>query len=321
MLPASPIVGNASQPGVVLTWYGAGTHGGATLGDQFAVENLSARLTARGIQHSVLSAYPISVRARVIRDHRQVPEIGVLVHVCGPLLPTPFLMDLAKRAKVRIAVGVSVLDRFEPFNDEFDAIVVRDGQQPETFDLAPARFADAATPPVSRSPPAPAIGLCLRGNQKEYGGAAIFHDKADDLFASTIARSGGASHTIDTLLRSDNVAAGIVAAFQRADVIATTRMHGAILGLSYGKPVIAIDQVAGGAKVASLLGRVGWPLVFRGDSVTQDDIDDAFAKATSPEIGEIVARCRAEVIRLSMSAVETSVRTIAAMASMTAGSA
>jgi hypothetical protein len=316
MLQQPKLANSDELPRVLLTWYGAGTNGGATLGDLYAVENLSLHLTARGVRHTVLSAFPLSTRAPVIRDPARIPDIDVVVHVCGPLLPSPFLVQLLERAKVRVAVGVSVLDHLEAFNEKFDAIVVRDGQEPETFDLAPARFAAAPVVPGGPEGKVPLVGLCLRGFQREYNKATIHHDKAAAFFAAAIDKAGGVARQFDTVLRNDNTHGDIEAAFRQSEIVATTRMHGAILGLCFGKPVVAIDQVEGGAKVANLLGRVGWPLVFRGDTVTQAQVDEAFERARSPEIREVVLRCRTEIARLSAAAVETSVRTIAAMSKM-----
>jgi hypothetical protein len=75
MLQQPKLANGDDLPRLLLTWYGAGTSGGATLGDLYAVENLSLNLTARGVRHTVLSAFPISTRAPVIRDPALLPEI------------------------------------------------------------------------------------------------------------------------------------------------------------------------------------------------------------------------------------------------------
>jgi hypothetical protein len=321
MLPDAASSQGRRLPNVVLTWYGARHRGAATIGDQYAIENLSSRLSALGVRHAVLSALPLAVKAPVVREPLHLQEIEVLVHVCGPLLPAAFDVDLYRRSRVRMAVGVSLLSQHRRFNKALDAIVVRDGQRPETYDLSLARFATTPAPATGLHGAAPRIGLCVREHQPEYGEAAIFHEKAQRLFTTAIEASGAPTHEIDTVLRPRNTQADIEAAFRRADIIATTRMHGAILGLAFGKPVVAIDQVEGGAKVANLLGRIGWPLVFRGDSVRQADINRAFAMARSPAIHEVVARCRAAAIRLSTAAVEISATTIAGFATTAQGMA
>lgn len=306
---------------VALSWYGASKAGGTTLGDQYAIENLSHGLSAAGIEHFVVSDFPLDVGGRDIRFRNAPLAADVAVHVCGPLMPGDFVGAFFARSRKRVAVGVSLLPQFANFYKLFDAIVIRDGQAPETFDLSLSRFANTPTP--SRVPSgAPRIGLCLRGVQREYGRQRrVFSDKALQLFTAAIERIGGVVHRIDTVLRDDNTAEQIEEGFRRADIIATTRMHGAILGLAFGKPVVAIDQIEGSAKLANVVGRTGWPLIFRGESVTQDQVDAAFAQAMLPAIDAVVDRARGTAIRLSSEAVAISVRTIAGLAAARGGPA
>lgn len=307
---------NQPPPRIVLSWYGAWPARGVTVGDLFAVENLSRALTQSGVPHGVISAFAMSVSAPILADFRQVPPTNVIVHICGPLMPVDPLRFMLARAERKVAVGVSVLRRFDAFNATFDAIVARDGRQPETFDLALARFAGAPPPASANAAGGPVVGLCLRGKQREYI-RAVFDEKAAALLHDAAASRSGVIHRINTVLREDNPEAKIVAQFRGCDLVATTRMHGALLALAFGKPVVAVDQVEGGAKVTSLLTRIGWPLVFPGASVTQGEIAVAFQRALSPEIRPVVERCRAEAIRLSVAAVDTSVKAIVALAGQT----
>jgi hypothetical protein len=101
--------------------------------------------------------------------------------------------------------------------------------------------------------------------------------------------------------------------------VATTRLHGALFALALGKPVLALDQVGGGgAKVRSVLTRIGWPLIFDAENASQTEIDRALSAALSPEIVPIVERCRDEAIRQSVAALEASVEAIAATAALDA---
>jgi len=45
-------------------------------------------------------------------------------------------------------------------------------------------------------------------------------------------------------------------------VVVTTRLHGLVLGLKQGVPVLAVDPVAGGAKVAAQAAAWGWPVLL-----------------------------------------------------------
>jgi len=48
---------------------------------------------------------------------------------------------------------------------------------------------------------------------------------------------------------------------QCSQVLVTTRMHGALLALYHGVPVVALDQIKGGAKVSRMLAAVGCPVL------------------------------------------------------------
>src|SRR6185436_7115787 len=56
----------------------------------------------------------------------------------------------------------------------------------------------------------------------------------------------------------------------RMDVVVTTRLHGAVLALKNGVPVIPIDPEAGGAKIRRQIESIGWPILF-----CADGLDDA----------------------------------------------
>jgi hypothetical protein len=47
----------------------------------------------------------------------------------------------------------------------------------------------------------------------------------------------------------------------RLDLVITMRMHGLVLALKQGVPALAVDPVAGGAKVTAQAGSWGWPAV------------------------------------------------------------
>ena len=48
----------------------------------------------------------------------------------------------------------------------------------------------------------------------------------------------------------------------RSDVVVTTRLHGLVLALKNGVPALAVDPVAGGAKVAAQAAAWGWPVLL-----------------------------------------------------------
>jgi hypothetical protein len=55
---------------------------------------------------------------------------------------------------------------------------------------------------------------------------------------------------------------------RRADVVVSMRLHALVLGLEHGRPVVACDPIAGGAKVASKAAALDWPLVVPAEELT-----------------------------------------------------
>jgi len=79
----------------------------------------------------------------------------------------------------------------------------------------------------------------------------------------------------------------------RMDVVITTRMHGMVHALKHGVPTVAIDSVAGGAKIDRQGKTLGWPLVFTVDSLTDDALREAFDHCLTPEARAEARACAA----------------------------
>lgn len=299
----------------VLLWWGsfyAREH--LTIGDAHAVENVSERLAAAGFEHCILSranwpfaSAPVVRHATELRD-----DLESLIFVCGPLNEAPplrRLLDRYPRAR-KIAVGVSVLANQGDFMRRFDAILARDGTADAAFDLAPARFTGRETSPAPTGD-AP-IALCFVGKQGEYGAArSSLHVQAEDLLTRSVRRTGAPSLRLSTVLSgAPDGGQGILQGFKGARVIATTRLHGSLYGLLHSRPVVALDQIPGGAKVADVLGRVGWPLVFRADQADQTVVDAALETARSGAVQDDVERIRGELIDRSEAALSQAVALI-----------
>lgn len=287
-------------PEVIVTWYGSfGPRNGATLGDLMAVDNFSADLRQAGVKHAVISGqmdWPGHLR--VDSPFLLRPAARVLVFVCGPLTNDPELVDLlAVQGNARkVAVGVSVLAEQPDIAARFDRVIARDGTAGATFDLA----IDRVVPPVA---PAPLrrVGLCLRGEQREYGKPSL-HSEAEQLLRGLAQQRGLEIVVIDTVLSPDNSPDHIREAFAAVDCVFTTRMHGALLALAAGKPVIAVDQVPGSAKVANVVGATGWPLVHRADAVELVDLENDLARMEGDRIRASIVEAQSRMLALSRDA-------------------
>ena len=80
--------------------------------------------------------------------------------------------------------------------------------------------------------------------------------------------------------RSPATAEQVEAVIARADVVVTTRLHGLVLALKQGVPALAVDPVAGGAKVAAQAAVWGWPVLLArsGNPVLdRDELDRRWA--------------------------------------------
>ena len=86
----------------------------------------------------------------------------------------------------------------------------------------------------------------------------------------------------------------------RADVVVTTRLHGLVLALKQGVPALAVDPVAGGAKVAAQAAVWGWPVLLArsGNPVLdRDELDRLWSGAGPWKAGPGPLRARRVAIR------------------------
>lgn len=260
----------------LITWWGALARGGETIGDLYAVVRTCRLAEQAGYTVSVGT----NVAYRELREFDCVQwdtlapgEVDLLLFVCGPLIgeSTAFAALMARYAGVpSMAVGVSVLTAPDGVSwNPFDVTIARDGIEPCFGDMAGFRPQPPRAPQVIQR-----IGLCLRQAQREYGADASLHDAADELVRAAINMLGGTVVVLDTRLHGQVAEAqAIEHAFEAVDLVITTRMHGGLLSLAKGKPTLAIDQVRDGAKVRSVLGGLGWPVMQAGVATAVDVAD------------------------------------------------
>lgn len=256
----------------LLCWWGS-IPGEVTIGDLMAVDNLSAELHARGHEHAILSHPRFAVDGH-FKCHT-LPlvksEVRTLVFVCGPLLSIPRFVALFRMfpAARKLAVGVSVLPGEGTINSLVSQFVARDGMTPSFFDMALSEVKAVSIPKQDRPL---RVGLCFRGRQKEYGSASCKADRAEALLERVAATISSQPARISTEL-SFNSPDHIRSQLEEVDIVFTTRLHGSLLTLALGKPVIAVDQIVGGAKVLPLLTRIEWPYVLPVDQASEQQLE------------------------------------------------
>jgi hypothetical protein len=189
-------------------------------------------------------------------DQIDKAKYDAVLYVCGPLTRGhPAFFAQFPSAK-KIAVGVSITNQVDPFSF-VDSVHARDSESGSNFDLA---LADIGYPHFNADPRARdnRIAVCLVGDQAEYG-----VDDGYDRAAALVEQATGGCQTVSvqTLLDTSRpIPASVELDLQCASSLITTRMHGALLAIYHGVPVISIDQIRGGAKVTRMLAQLEWPV-------------------------------------------------------------
>jgi hypothetical protein len=262
---------------VLLTGWASFLHGEATAGDVLSLRTAEAALAAARIDHRV--AWSPRFRPGTLHLPDAPPEDYThLVFVCGPV-HGPQIRSLHERyaACRRVAAGVSVPDPADPAVTGFHRVLPRDGGAAAEPDLSLAATVS----------PAPVVGVVLAPHQPEYGGAGR-HREVHDALTGWVAGLDCARVPLDTRLAHEDwqrcgTPDQFVALLSRMDVVVTTRLHGLVLGLKAGVPVVAVDPVAGGGKVSAQAEALGWPVVAAEDVRDTALLDARLKWCLSPE--------------------------------------
>lgn len=268
----------------------------STVGDIECLEIIQHWLGEMGIPHEV-APFAESVRAKLPGasdfagvDHRRYSH---LVMICGPVWEEQLKelqFDLAKfRHCVRIGINLSLIAPVQVWNP-FDALLERDSNRVVRPDLT--LLADTKSVPV-------VVGRCLVRKQSSYAGRER-HDQARQLFDDLIQRRDFAALDLDTRWYRDGnglrTPAHFISALRRIDLLFTNRLHGMVYALKAGVPVVAIDAIAGGAKVFAQAEAIGWPQCIPIESATPERLDAAVDWCLSSQAREVLSSCRESVL-------------------------
>lgn len=241
---------------------------GATAGDVLVCDLVCEWLHRAGREYDVARAAPFSGGV----DWREVDPraYGDLVFVCGPCGRCKPLDDLLARFSHCRLSGLN-LSMIEPLSDwnPFAFLAERDSSERTLPDLT------FAVPPKLE----PVVGLSLVHPQNEYGSRAR-HTQVEKSIRELLNAVAAAVIPIDTRLdvpenplRSPAQIESVIA---RMDLIVTTRLHGMVFALKHGVPAIAVDPIAGGAKILAQARAIGWPIVFTPETLTPESLRDAW---------------------------------------------
>lgn len=254
---------------------------GATAGDVMARDILCEWLLEAGRPFDVALAPPFrgGVTWRSVRPERY----SHVVFVCGPFNQNAGLMEMLNRFRNQRLVGVNLSMVISPrIWNPFDVLIERDSVLMTRPDLT---F-------LSEPPDVPVIGVCLR--EHAHGTRT-----AEAAIRRLVQSREMATVQIDTRLDGSQEPAAfaprspkeVEALLGRVDVVLTTRLHGMVLALKNGVPVIAIDPGNDGRKIVRQAGVVGWPVAFDVHDVTDEGMQQALDYCLTSEAQSLAAGC------------------------------
>jgi glycosyltransferase involved in cell wall biosynthesis len=243
--------------------------GGATAGDLLTRDLACEWLRSAGysVDVAVIAPFAPGIDWRAADPARY----ELVVFVCGPFTRGEFEAEfLAHFSGCRlIGLNLSMLTPIDVWQP-FDVLFERDSSERVSPDLA---FLSAgALPPV--------VGVCL---VEDYPDALV--QEANDAVRRLTASRELTLVPIDTRLEANETGlrtpGEVEALIARMDAVITTRLHGTVLSLKNGVPVLAIDVLGDGRKVLRQCERIGWPVVFAADQLDDAALVDALAYCLS----------------------------------------
>jgi hypothetical protein len=260
---------------------------GATAGDLLARDVACSWLDRAGHPYDVAHAAPFSggVDWRTV-DPEQYTHV---IFVCGPFGNGWPLTDfLARFARSRlVGLNLSMLAPLDAWNP-FDALFARDCSEAARPDLT--FLAKPALVPV--------VGVILVHPQAEYKGG--LHEAVDAAIHRVTTARDVAVVRIDTRLDVNATGLGTAAQVEslvaRMDAVVTTRLHGLVLALKHGVPPVAVDPIAGGAKIRRQAETIGWPVLLAAESLTDDALARALDSCLTGEARGFAHECRRRAI-------------------------
>lgn len=251
---------------ILLTGWFSFVHGEATAGDVLSLDAVRSVLGRRPYD---VAWSPVFRPGELTLEEARPEAYTHVIFICGPLHgpQVRWLHERYGRCR-RIAVGVSVIDPQDPAATGFDVIIPRD---------APGAVPSRDLSALPRFTPVPLAGIVLAPGQDEYG-TERRHEWVRDRLTGWLAGQDCARLPLDTRLdsgdwRSFATPDQLLSVIGRLDVMVTTRLHGLVLALRCGVPALAVDPVAGGAKVAAQARAWDWPATLTTDELSAAMLD------------------------------------------------
>ena len=288
---------------VLITFFGTIDRRGdvTTIGDLMAVYNVAVSLWPFIRQVDVAwhgNMFDLNP-ARVDVDSIDPNSYDAIVYVCGPITRSHRNFFERFGSTKKIAAGVSITAQVDP-HTFIDAIYIRDSESIATFDLG---LGDIGYPHFTADVKVrdERIALCLVGDQVEYGDDDGYERAAALIEQATEGRETVAVQTLLDPARA--LPASVELDLQCASSIITTRMHGALLAIYHGVPVLSIDQIKGGAKVTRVVSQLDWP-VLNAWTATPDQVAAELERYRRQYPTDRLQHARALLLKRSKEALE-----------------
>lgn len=240
-------------------------HGEATAGDVMAMNAVADGVASAGFDYDIAWSKVMCPPGGLRLADADPSRYTHLVFVCGPLAGGP-VRELAKRFKncTRIAIGVSVIDPYSPELSEFHHVLFRD--RPGFTGRS-----DLSTGVTTQG--TPVIGVIFTHGQNEYGRRREHERVISALNSWLNTLTEYACIELDTRLdpRDWRLASGpgqLETIVRRLDAVVTMRLHGLVLALKNNVPALAVDPVAGGAKLTSQAHAWRWPAALTPETLS-----------------------------------------------------
>jgi hypothetical protein len=270
---------------LVVGWFSF-INGHATAGDLLVRDVICSWLIQIGVLYDIAVAPPFEggVDWRTVKQD----DYDFVFFVCGPFQKGELEAEFLNYFKYNRLIGIN-LSMLLPITtwNPWDLLLERDSSAHANPDLSLA----------SQQALVPLVGICL---VEEREGAMV--KEASAAIQRLISTRDMAIVHINTRLDIDSNnhlrnPAEIETLLARMDVVITTRLHGSVLALKNGTPVISIDPDPGGAKVRRQMETLGWPIIFNIDTITDDALQQAFDYCLTEDARTEARKCRDQALK------------------------
>jgi len=250
---------------------------GATAGDIIARDVTCQWLDEAAVEWDVADCSKFPFEGGVDWRSANPNDYTDLLFVCGPFgngWPVTELLQHFSGCRL-IGINLSLMESLTAWNP-FSLLIERDSTRRNNPDIT-----------FGGKPPAtPVAGIILSHRQKEYGKRSL-HDSANAAIERFLNTVDVARVPIDTSLLNNQgglrTAGEVESVIAKMDVVITTRLHGTVLAIKNGIPVIPIDPIEGGAKISQQVSALKWPLLFNATSIGERELVEAFHYCLTPE--------------------------------------